>query len=523
MYTIITIAILAVAIYAGVKIYQAVRIRREEVLLEKRRLDAAKRLRDEEAQRRREAAAYLQAFENFEALSVERQHELAVSKTVPELNEQEIATCMKIATGWIREQKLTTNKIAAFAANDAFSSRFGSILGVYKKIEPVTALDMEFLDTCLRKMKIGAPTVLLSIAGIKQRSLSRRGWTPITCRDLVVDRPCYLKSEVEAVNLRKQDGELFYDMDNRMKSTVYLFEDALELVNTRHLSLPLTDIVGIALDKEMRCRDRHAMLMLTVRNRANLNLWCKTVDLTFLLAAVPLIKQQGIPSGKSSDEEPTSRKAPDPTPSIRPEKPSEVFLKPWAGAHYEKGIHGQRLLVLGESHYALPETWSSDFTVCRVREYLDPACERENWMKTYTKFERALAGRELSPSERKDWWDRFMFWNFIQQPMESVNRSLPTDDAISTGQHAFLEILATYRPDRIIVWGERLYGWLPDRGRQGEPVALKEPWKDGKHYSLETWEYELPDGRTCRVLPIEHPARGFAWDYYHLFIEEFLK
>ena len=46
-----------------------------------------------------------------------------------------------------------------------------------------------------------------------------------------------------------------------------------------------------------------------------------------------------------------------------------------------------------------------------------------------------------------------MFWNFIQEPMNGPNKSVPSDDAIYTGQKAFLEIIEIYKPDRVIVWG----------------------------------------------------------------------
>ena len=71
-----------------------------------------------------------------------------------------------------------------------------------------------------------------------------------------------------------------------------------------------------------------------------------------------------------------------------------------------------------------------------------------------------------------------MFWNFIQEPMNGPNKSVPSDDAIYTGQKAFLEIIEIYKPDRVIVWGDTLYGWLPDKGQQGDRIELPNAWKD---------------------------------------------
>ena len=202
-----------------------------------------------------------------------------------------------------------------------------------------------------------------------------------------------------------------------------------------------------------------------------------------------------------------------------------AYLKPWIGENYNLGINGHKVLVLGASHYASAEEWNENFTINVIKDcYLNQEDPFDSWKRTYTKFERALAGYEISADERPNLWNKFMFWNFIQEPMNGPNKSVPSDDAIYTGQKAFLEIIEIYKPDRVIVWGDTLYGWLPDKGQQGDRIELPNAWKDGKIYDTETWEYTLGDDSICKVMPLaDHPARGFAWEYYHLFIKEFLK
>lgn len=77
----------------------------------------------------------------------------------------------------------------------------------------------------------------------------------------------------------------------------------------------------------------------------------------------------------------------------------------------------------------------------------------------------------------------------------------------------------------MIVWSKKLYDWLPDNGQQGEEVRMISQWKDGKIYTQDkVWVYPLSNGTYCKVMAVdEHPSVGFAWDYWHELISEFLK
>ena len=357
---------------------------------------------------------------------------------------------------------------------------------------------------------------------------------------------CYVKCNVYQVQQRSSQGRRFYDYRNGVRCTLYIFDKSIELVGDNgHIVVLLDNIIDISLIEGRPGEDFVPLLSITPKNCANIYIDGEGMygegyaDLAEIYGTVKqLINRQTDNNDLAAShiEEVEEKVAPEETPieptlkhqsvqqnSQKDFTESPIYLQPWIGADYEYGINGHKVLVLGASHYAQSEEWNPEFTIQMVRDYyLNMEVEREPWMRTYTKFERALAGYEVPITERNALWDKFMFWNFIQEPMNGPNKSQPSDDAIYRGQDAFLEILSTYQPDRIIVWGDGLYGWLPDRGQQGDTIKLQEPWKDGKFYEIETWEYPLPNGLVCKVLPITHPARDFAWDYYHLFIKQLL-
>ncbi len=116
---------------------------------------------------------------------------------------------------------------------------------------------------------------------------------------------------------------------------------------------------------------------------------------------------------------------------------------------------------------------------------------------------RSLAGHPLSNEEKREAWNRVLFYNFVQEPLTGP-RKAPTAEQFRKSDTAFFEVLETFRPDCIIAWGKRLYDNLPRCGHQLNDVMAP----DGK--ALETWAYEMRDGHVVQVLPIMHPSAAFS-------------
>lgn len=194
-----------------------------------------------------------------------------------------------------------------------------------------------------------------------------------------------------------------------------------------------------------------------------------------------------------------------------------VKFNPWVGSAYAQGIEGKKMLVLGESHYcADPADATPEITNRIIKLLFDPNAEHEDFMNTYTKFERALAGKPLSFAEKEQWWNKIIFYNYVQTPL-SGPRKEPIQQEFTDSEAAFFEVLEMYRPDCVVVWGKRLYNNLPKRGRQLDDLIL--PDGDG----FETWAYDLPDGHTVELLPITHPSAAFIPKYWHKVIWAFIR
>lgn len=212
---------------------------------------------------------------------------------------------------------------------------------------------------------------------------------------------------------------------------------------------------------------------------------------------------------------------------------SEINFRPWVGEKYfSEGYKGKRILVLGESHYCQNELkeGGSCFPLCQ-KEKMDEDCflqteavirnyvedySGEKYQQTFLCFERAVLGKEISQDERKDFWDRVMFYNYVQFSL-SGPRTSPTNEQWSMSENAFKELLETYMPDYIIVWGTRLYDALPALDGEGSDFSISEDIK------TELWTYTI-NGKKIPALKVYHPStpNGKSWPYWHQFYVKFL-
>ncbi len=189
---------------------------------------------------------------------------------------------------------------------------------------------------------------------------------------------------------------------------------------------------------------------------------------------------------------------------------------PWVGSQYAEGIKGERLMVLGESHYCANESEAvPQLTINIIHHILNPDSQHEGFINTYTKFGRALAGKEQYNKDRAAVWNSFLFYNYVQVPI-SETRKAPQKQDFVDAESPFFTVMEQYRPDCVIVWGNRLYNNLPRKGNQTEDLILR----DGK--SVETWVYKLSNGHTVNLLPITHPSAAFVPEYWHEAIMSFI-
>lgn len=210
---------------------------------------------------------------------------------------------------------------------------------------------------------------------------------------------------------------------------------------------------------------------------------------------------------------------------------SDINFRPWVGKKYlTTGFQGKRILVLGESHYCKDQLAKNGrcYPYCRrmnmkercftqtIRVVEDAVFHYEGYpyQRTFLRFERTVVGRELTKEERKDFWQSVVFYNYVQHAQNEPRKS-PSAEHWEESEKAFVEVLETYMPDYIIVWGVRLFKNLPKLGgkKYNFPIKAKVP----AQYRL----YNI-SGKQIPALQIYHPSAGLNRKEWHKVIDCFL-
>ena len=217
---------------------------------------------------------------------------------------------------------------------------------------------------------------------------------------------------------------------------------------------------------------------------------------------------------------------------------SNIRFNPWVGDKYSWGIIGydtngkviygtasqlgKKILVLGESHYcANPETEATPFlTINIIADLLNPDSEWEAYKNTYTKFIKSLIGgiADLEQNDKENAWKHVVFYNYVQTPMSGA-RVAPTAEDFKNSEKAFFEVLQTYKPDVVIVWGNRLYNDLPKGGKQLDDLTISTGRFSGN--STEMWSYNVC-GKDITVMPITHPSAAYSTGLSNSFFRELI-
>lgn len=202
----------------------------------------------------------------------------------------------------------------------------------------------------------------------------------------------------------------------------------------------------------------------------------------------------------------------------------EMFFHPFVGSKYNnEGFEGKKILVLGESHYCsdqceecgtIKSNECNNFTNIVLNKFInykegkDPF---ENWMKTFTKFANIFTGKKLTQSEIIEFYNSIIFYNFVQFAICGPRVS-PTEKQFDDSMPAFLEVLAKYKPDLIIIWGERLWDNIQNIGRWGNEVYLSSNVLKPYYFTVDN--QEIP------AFHIYHPSSSNFNNDFTIYIKE---
>ena len=198
-----------------------------------------------------------------------------------------------------------------------------------------------------------------------------------------------------------------------------------------------------------------------------------------------------------------------------------VAFRPWVGKDYScGGIFHQKVLVLGESHYCdvdkndTPLLINPDITRDTIHEIVyDYTGER--YMRTFVCFERAIFGFVPTQEQRESLWESVAFYDYVQFLLRGPR--CPINGSLDDSELAFKSVLEGLMPDRVIVWGRKLYNVMPNWG--GHSIVIKAECG----IATEGWVYIIND-KEILCMMVHHPScpSGKNWGYWHPLYNSFL-
>lgn len=210
--------------------------------------------------------------------------------------------------------------------------------------------------------------------------------------------------------------------------------------------------------------------------------------------------------------------------------PADIGFVPFVGRHYESGIDGLRVLVLGESHYR-EDGVDNTAPVTRTftRNVFGPMAEprRESGDgRFFPPLDRLLTGeRWPDVTTAAAAWHRIAFCNLVQQFAGIKPGDRPTAAQFRDGARTLVaHTLPLLRPDVMLVLGRRTWVEL-DTGCERANVAsyMAQGVRRRHRPTREVWRMHYTGGDALMTW-VYHPSRGIdRWEDMHGALQHLLR
>jgi hypothetical protein len=168
---------------------------------------------------------------------------------------------------------------------------------------------------------------------------------------------------------------------------------------------------------------------------------------------------------------------------------------PWRGKHYSTGITGQRIAIVGHSHWGYDDDPDQNgFTQRTVCRHISGR-ERNSFFTCI---------RNYFGFESDEFWHHVVFFNYLPESVGEGDKKYRRGgrDQIERAQARFLRIIGEYRPSKVLVFSN-----TPGKGWQTLPPTDEER---SSNAPLQTLGPEFPsfDWGTYRIG--DHVAMAFG-------------
>lgn len=182
------------------------------------------------------------------------------------------------------------------------------------------------------------------------------------------------------------------------------------------------------------------------------------------------------------------------------------LIHPRVGSEYSKsGLRGHKIMILGESSYHPNSAYDLPNQTINVgNDAIGYDQGRGYWNKSrfYTRISRIFGYEAQSYERRQEFWNSVIYYNFLQVVL-TKSREHPPTESWTDAKPAFLETIDEYRPEFVVSFSKRMWGYLPKENSCVVSNTL----------GVQCWSAELDvGGFSTKLYGFLHPtAPRFYW------------
>ena len=192
---------------------------------------------------------------------------------------------------------------------------------------------------------------------------------------------------------------------------------------------------------------------------------------------------------------------------------------PWIGEKYLALPTGQRVLLIGESHY-YEDKEPGSFEKHQMNGYTRFAIQKTAVEREYRTYKNGAA--KIFPNfhrtifrndnfESKLLWENVCYYNFIQEPM-NTKKGRPQKNHFEHGWKTFAEVVTILQPTYCIFLGNSAANYFPD-AFPNDTTILQKVTHDGwvNNSTSRKALLKLTNGNETKVKFIKHPSKFYSW------------
>ena len=205
------------------------------------------------------------------------------------------------------------------------------------------------------------------------------------------------------------------------------------------------------------------------------------------------------------------------------DKVANLVHYPWIGCDYASAP--KRVLIMGDSHYTIDgntkEFCQEEYDRCAsdkeyTREIINCAIEKGGW-NFHTNLQKTFL--DESNMDVEAFWNKVASYNFIQEPMKSINEE-PSHTDYETAWKCFADVVQIIKPHICIFVGLRNEEGINILGEKNVKYSINRFDTKVNNSWPKVGDLKFKDGYKLPFYMIHHTAKFYSPQEWHDFLNK---